>query len=455
MSISALKEDVRAARERRLEQWRLEAAGQSAERRLLEGPVSLRECILIALANNRKIQQAVQDQIKAGAQIQEAWAEALPTVEAGANYVRLDRTPKSGGIAVGDKDNYELVGTIRQPLWRGGIISAGIRAARIYSVFTDEQYRETVQNVIYDVRKTYLDARLALELERASRMSVEAAKRQLSDVEKDKEAGTASGFDVLRAEVEVKNFEAERVRARNQHNLTRTTLLRTINVSQESAIELADALQYRPVEPVLSKAVATAFRQHPDLLAAEYDTRLQKEGVKGAKSGYWPRLDALFTGNYARPHPHFPQRTHTFGRSWQSGLSLTFPIFDGFRTMARVRQAQADLRKSEIALKDTEERILLDIRQAILSIHDADEFVRSQEKTVEQAEEALRLVRLGRRQGIRREVEVLDAQSALDQARANYFQAIYGHELARLELERATGTLTPPESDTSVSDTSE
>ena len=70
----------------------------------------------------------------------------------------------------------------------------------------------------------------------------------------------------------------------------------------------------------------------------------------------------------------------------------------------------------------------------------------SQVKTVQQAEEALRLVRLGRRQGIRKEVEILDAQSALDQARANHFQSVYDHEIARLALERATGTMTPPKS---------
>lgn len=445
-SISALREDVRAARERRLEQWKLESAGQSAEQRLLKGPLNLRDSILIALGNSTAIQQAVQDQIKADASIMEAWAEALPTLELGANYTRLGRTPRAGGVAVGSKNNYELVSTARQPLWRGGAISAGIRAARIYSALTDEQYRAAVQSVISDTRKAYLDARLAFELERTSRMSLEAAKRQLEDVKKDKEAGVASGFDVLRAEVEVKNFQAENVRAKNKYNLARTTLLRTINASQQSTIELADALQYRPIQPELSEAVATALLQHPDLLTGEYTKRLQKEGVNVAKSDYWPRLDALFTANRARPHPYRLNHRHSFGTDWSGGLSLILPIFEGFRTVARVRQAQADLRKSEIALKDTEERVLLDVRQAILSIRDAEEFVLSQVKTVEQAEEALRLVRLGRRQGIRKEVEVLDAQSALDQARANHFQSVYDHEIARLALERATGTLTPPES---------
>ena len=403
----------------------------------------MRESVRLTLQNSREIQLAAKERVKAAARIQEAWGEALPSIDVNAGYTRHDKQAQSGGVKIGDRDNYALSSTLSQPLWRGGAIGAGIRGATVFSALTDEQYRGVRQKVIFDVRKAYYDARLAFELEQSSRQSVELAKRQLEDVRKDRTAGIAANFDVLRAEVQLKNFVASHVQAQNRYNLAVTTLLRIMNVSQRSRITIRDPLEYRPIRPSLDTAVEQAFLNHSDLLQQEYDVRVQREAHKYAKAGYYPELDASLTAAYARPDPNDATRRHTWDTDWYASLSLTYPLFDGFRTRARVKQAEIDLQKSEILLRDTEERILLQIRQAILSITDAANFVESQQENVRQAQEALRLVRLGRRQGIHREVEVLDAQNALDKARANHAQAVYEHEIARLKLEQATGALRP------------
>ena len=443
-SMDSFRNDVRSARSRRVQQWQAEQAGGERERILLNGSITLTEAVLLGLQNNRAIQQSLQDRIKADARIREAYADALPTVTLGANYTRTDRDLVVGGQKNLNKNNYALTTEVRQPIWRGGSISAGIRAAKLYSLLTDAQARSTAQEVIYDVRRAYLDACLAHELEQASAQSVETAARQLADVKQDRQVGLASDFDVLRAQVQLKNFQADQVKARNRYHLAVTSLLNLLNVSQESDITVGDPLRYRSFTPTMAEAVEAAFVNHPDLEVNEYDLRLRREAVAVEKAGYYPDFDALFTLNHARPHPYKTDRRNTFGTAWAAGLSLSYPIFEGFRTVARVTQAQVDLRKSEIQLRDAEERILFEIRQALLSLRDAAEFVESQQANVEQAEEALRLVRLGRRQGIRKELEVLDAQTALDQARANYYEAVYGHAIARLSYDRATGSLEPP-----------
>ena len=436
-----------AARRQQFNLWKLESVGESQERPLIEGAVSVSRCVELALQNNRDIQLAQEDRIKADAIIQEARGEALPTLELGADYTRLDRTLNFGGIKAGSKNNYALSATLSQPLWRGGAVLAGIRGARIFSIYTDELLRGAYQDVIFEVRKAYYDARLALELEQASRKSVELAARQLEDVQKDKAAGTAAAFDVLRARVQLKNLQAAHVRAQNRYHLAVTSLLRVMNVSQESKITIQDELQFRATEPDLEASVKTAFLHHPDLLAGEYDVRVQEQAHAYARADYYPDLDATLTGQYARPEPNSPTNRNSFDTNWQMGLSVSYAIFEGFRTRARVRQALVDLRKSKLQLKDAEDEILLDIRQALFSINDAARLVESQQANVEQAEEALRLVRLGRAQGIRREVQVLDAQNALDEARANYAKAAYAHEIARLNLEKATGILDVPYKD--------
>jgi len=441
-----IRRSLREYRAARFAQWSAERAGEPAERPLLAGPLSLAEAIRLAMRNSRELQSADQELKKADATVLEAYSEAMPTIDAGAGYTRLDKVSSFGGATVGSLDNYDLTATVRQPLFRGGLISAGIRAARLYDALTLEQRRGVRQKVIFDVRRAYYDARLAWEIEQAGAAAVEVARRLVADTEKNLRAGAAANFDLLRATVELKNLMAAHVQDQNRRRLAQATLLNVIGVSQESRLPaLRDPLAYEPFAPSREAAVRRAFQQHPDLLQAELTVRIRQEAVTAAKSGYWPEMDAVYNQTYARPDPH--DSTHIgWNEAWNAGMTLTFHLFEGFRTTAQVKKAEAELQQSRIARRDVEERILLEIRQAMLSLADAEKLVESQRANIEQAEEALRLAELGLREGVRRQIEVLDAKSALTRARANHAEAVYAHEMARLQFERATGTLTAPES---------
>jgi len=78
----------------------------------------------------------------------------------------------------------------------------------------------------------------------------------------------------------------------------------------------------------------------------------------------------------------------------------------------------------------------------LLSIEDAEEFVESQWLNLEHAKEARRLAQLEKDKGTRLPVEIIDAQAAHTKAEAFYYQAIYSHIVAKLDLQKAMGTLT-------------
>jgi outer membrane protein TolC len=310
-------------------------------------------------------------------------------------------------------------------------------------VLVDEQMRGTRQAVIFAARKAYYDARLVVELKRASGDAVSVAQRHLEDVDKNVKAGKLADFDRLRAEVELKTLIAQNVQDENRYHVALTTLLNVLGVSQESQIELADPLHYLPLTPALEDTVHTAFTQNSDILQAELSIRLQREAVTYARAGYYPKLDAFLTDAEMKPNPN-DQTQDTFGNQLSVGLALTYRVFDGFKTRSQVREAEAQLKQYEVTLRDTEERTLLQIKQAILSIEDASKEVVAQQASVEEAKEAQRLAELGFSQGVRLQVEVLDAQRALTSAEATYATAVYNHELARLQLEQAIGMLEAP-----------
>jgi outer membrane protein TolC len=442
-----LQSDIQAGRENRFADWRSEKRGEEVQRPALSGQLSLDDGIMTALRNSRQIQLAVLERVKAGARVEEAWSQALPDLDLGATYSHLGQVPSATfdgtTVDIGARDNYGLTATLSQPLYRGGAVSAGVRGARIYSVLVDEQMRGTRQAVIFAARKAYYDARLALELKRASSDAVSVARRHLEDVDKNVKAGKLADFDRLRADVELKTLIAQNVEDENRYHVALTTLLNVLGVSQESRIELSEPLHYRPLTPALEESVHAAFTQNSDILQAELTIRLQREAVKVARAGYYPKLDAFVQDEEMKPSPT-DETQNSFGNLWSAGLSLTYRIFDGFKTRAQVRQAETQMEQYEVTLRDTEERTLLQIKQATLSIEDASKEVVAQQANVEEAKEAQRLAELGFSQGVRLQVEVLDAQRALTSAEATYATAVYNHELARLQLEQAIGALEAP-----------
>jgi outer membrane protein TolC len=177
------------------------------------------------------------------------------------------------------------------------------------------------------------------------------------------------------------------------------------------------------------------------LFSRELNIRQQKELLAIAQSQYYPSISAFFNNTWSKPDPH-NQMIIDWGSGYSYGVMAGWPIFDGFAREGSVITQKTRLKQSQIDLVDAEETALFELTKAILSIEDAAEFVDSQKLNLSRAEEGLRLVEVGYREGVNTQVEVVDAQSALTTARANYYQSIYSHVVAKLDLQKAMGTLT-------------
>jgi outer membrane protein TolC len=213
-----------------------------------------------------------------------------------------------------------------------------------------------------------------------------------------------------------------------------------MGVSQDSNFTPGDELNYTPVSITMEQAAASAYRHRPDLLGREFGIKQQKELLAIAQSSYYPTVSAYYNDFWTRPNSHNPM-INEWDFGWNYGVMASLPIFDGFNREGNVITQKARLKQSQIDLIDSEETALLEVTKALLSIEDAAEFVDSQRLNLSRATEGLRLVEAGYREGTNTQVVVLDAQTALTTARANYYQAIYNHLVAKLDLQKAKGTL--------------
>ena len=429
-----VRQDIAASRTRSFERWLSEKDAAAQSEGVLKGPLTREQCVAIALERNKQVAAIIWDKEKAQGRITEAYASALPRLDLGATLNRVDRSLS------GNETTYGLAGTVTQPLYRGGAVGAGLRAAKIYSYAADERQKEVIQNVIYDVNKMYYDVLLSQELVRVSEEAVSLSQKHVEDVTRRRDQGVASDYDVLRGRVEVTNYEAELIQNRNRLHMLKSSFNKLLGVSQESQITFTDQLEYVEEKPALEDAVSEAFLNKPELQQAELAVRLQQEGLAVAKSERLPTLDAFFTERYARPGPHVTSG-NGWGEGWTAGMVLNFPLFDGFRAKGRIRQARADFEKSRTELSDAEETVLLSVKQSLLNIEDARTFVESQKANVERARQGLVLVEAGYREGVNKELEVRDARQALLRASSLHYQAIHQHQAAVLGLKKATGSL--------------
>jgi len=430
------------------------AAGgaEGAAAPLIEGGVcrlSRREALEVARRCNRQFLLARAGLDMAEGQAMESRSAALPQLSFTGSYTRLDEvaTADIGGVPVelGRLDNYSLALNLSQPLFLGGRMRSAWRSGRIIRKTADEKYRSAAVSLRAQVLGAYDDLLLARRMVEVSGKSLETARRHATDVELKFEEGVASEYEFLRARVRAANVRAESVAAQNAARMAETGFLWLLGLPLDlRELELTDGLEEESVEMGRAEALRIARLSRSDLRAAEFNVRLGEEGVRSARAELLP---SLFLGG-ALTEEQPSRKSFGGGESWEfgwtAGIQLSVPIFDGMRGRGRLRQARSGLEQARLALADLEALVDLEVIQALASLEDAEAMLESQRGNVGDAEKAHHLAETGLKAGTRSRLEVLDAETALDQARRSHYQAVHACRRARIEIERALGGIELP-----------
>jgi outer membrane protein TolC len=424
--------DASLSRETAYNQWKGRKERNDKAQPIISGQLSLQDCIKLTLVNNKTLQRVAQDREIARGQEMGSYSAMLPTVGISAGYVRQDKVQSIGPFTLGDVDNYSMKLRVDQPIFAGGAIIAKMNAARLFRLMTDQTVRATTQDVLYAAEHAYYDVMLNKHLLEISNDAVRSSQVHLDNVKQKR--------------VELSNFQADLLKNKNAIDIARTNLLKVMGVSQDSDIVIIDEFVYESSDMKREEAVQVAFKNRPDLFSREFGIKYAKETLNISKSRYLPVVGAYYEMGRTKPDPHNPMLID-WGNIWSAGGAVTLPLFDGFGREGDVIAQKARLKQAQIDLIDSEETAIFEITKAILSIEDAAEFVDSQKLNLTRAKEGLRLAEVGYKEGTNTQVEMIDAQSALTQAKVNYYQSIYTHNVAKLDLQKAMGTLAVPVKD--------
>jgi outer membrane protein TolC len=250
-------------------------------------------------------------------------------------------------------------------------------------------------------------------------------------------------FNVLQAEVAAANARPPLINARNQYRIAKNNLCNLLgynlprDVWEDIPLNLTDKLEAEPYEIKLPMAIEQALARRTELQALQRTEGLQRENVINAKAGYKPTVQA-FAGYIWQSSEFTTDLAREFD-GWEIGGQLSWNIFDGFATRGRVIQAKAQLAHATADLEDRARIIELEVRTDYSRFIEARETLESQQKVQEEAEEALRLAKARTDAGTGTQLDVLNAETQLTQARTTQVQALHDYDVARARFERAIG----------------
>jgi outer membrane protein TolC len=411
-------------------------------------PLSLTDCLNIALSQNATILKAKNDLDAQYGVVVQTRAVALPQVQAAGQYKDTDPHAIESLPVPGfsqPHQNWNAGVQIVQSIYEGGKMVAALRAASVTKQQALAQYQTVIGDTLLGARVAYYDVLLAAQQITVHEASVNLLQKELEDQQRRYDAGTVPHFNVLRAEVAVANERPALIQARNNYRITKNNLSNLLGYNlpreiwEDIPLNLTDTLDAAPYQVDLPAAIQQALARRTELVAVRKTAELQRLNVVNAKAGYKPTVQVFAGYGWYNAQYTPPVELDHDIRGWNAGGQLSWDIFDGMLTHGKVVQARALYEKSRTDVDDKGRQIELEVRTAYSDFIEAREVLESQQKVQEQADEALREARARADAGTSTQLDVLDAETSLTQARTTQIQALHDYAVARARLERAIG----------------
>jgi outer membrane protein len=225
--------------------------------------------------------------------------------------------------------------------------------------------------------------------------------------------------------------------------ISKITLAKTLGLDfqpglgEKPPLEVVGQMPYNPRTISLSTAIELGKERRPFLKQARANVLNQKQQVRAAAGQWLPTVTATGGGEWVSSPTN-----SSFGdisKGWLTEVQGSVPIWDSGAIAGQVIQQRALLFEAKNTYDDDVRQVELEIQQAYSNLQQNRELIQSQEKNVEQAEEALRLAKARLDAGAGTQLDVLNAQVQLLTAQSTRLQALFGYNSSLAEFDRATG----------------
>jgi len=441
--------------------------------------LTLEKSVDLALENNPEIKIAEKNLTKSKAGIWEAYSTLLPQVNGSVNYQKswdiqtntmpnflkvmmrpqpgvlppeiegifnayTDAMPDFVAFSFGLENTLVYGATLTQPLFLGGAGLAGVKISHAAHRAARENLEMKRQGLIFQSVNAFYACLLTQEITAVQEEALAQAQANLDVVAKKYSVGAASGFDKMRAEVEVANLKPSVINARNGFNSAISYLRNVLGLEKEVQIEVAGNLDYiddKFAATSLAEIQQMTLANRPEIHLVDEQKYIANKSLSIARSSFMPKV--FFQTDYSmmamRNDSKF--RQDDFSKGFTSAISLQVPLFTSFRNSAQYQKARMDYKMMQDTEKQVSDGLTTEAEVAFNSFQEAKQKYTAAAQSVDLAKEALRLANMMYEEGANTQLDVLSSQLALTRAKLNYVSSLYEYQMARYQLRKVTGTL--------------
>ncbi len=409
----------------------------------------LETAITLGLKNNTQILAASEARKASEGRSAEAISWALPKLSLFGGYNYISSVPSINisiptgplttiekTVIAGAYDNWSFKAQLTQQIFDWGKIHGNISSSEAAADASMRDLDAAAASVSFAVKQAYFSVVFAKEALAVSEESFNVSRQHLSDAERKYKEGASSSFEVLRSRVQVSNLKPVVSKAKNNLEIAKLNLKIALGLPYSESIDVSGKLAEQKITiPAYQEKLRISLSTRPELLAARSRSKCARSALDSASASDKPVLAGYASYNYQ--NPYFLQLSWT--QSWNAGLNLNIPLFDGNFTAAKVKQAEAELNAVDIGVKRLEDSTASELKQLILSLAEAKERIEAQKDAVAQAQEYHKIAQVGFKSGTMTNLEVIDAELSLMNAKIGYLQALFDREVIEAGIERLAG----------------
>jgi outer membrane protein TolC len=412
----------------------------------VSSPVTVAETLAVAwttaLEHNHQMKAAEANTTASEQQLQSAQGQRLPELNINTGYTQYNQSPTAiANISGGDTAQFPTAqagsakaqAMVTMPVYSSGKIDHAIGAAESNVEAAQQQQATSELNLKMQVAEAYIGVLRAKSAVNVAQSHVDSLRADSKDVLDRFDQGIVASNDVLAATVELANAEQQQTKVNLQLDNAKSLYNRLLDRTLTAEVSLDEHLPDAPTG-TLDELTRNALKQRPELTVVNAQIDALEQQAASVNATRLPQVNV--NGGYQ----YQQNRYQAHEGLWMAGVNMDWKLFDG----STGHKTDA-LKSQAIALKeqrdDVSSLMMLQVRQAWMEIEETKKRLATAEKTINLADENLKVATDRYQQGLSIHTEVLAAENSRLTSHDNLNNARYDMALARLRLRHAVGIL--------------
>ena len=400
--------------------------------------LSLSDVVDLALRNNPAT-RASWAQARAAADLfGSARGQYYPTVN-GAGTVSRIKSPATLARPAGIRTDYGPSISLNYLLLDFGARSGSIERARQNLFAANLTHNATIQNTVLQAEVSYFTYMATAALLAAERSAIAEAQANLNAAQQRNRVGLATIADVLQARTALSQEQLNLETTQGNLQAARGALASALGLPANLPFELepvSGSIPVRTLAQSVDSVINEALRNRPDLAAARAQAAAAASQIRVARAAELPSL--ALGGNAARTYST-PQIFA--GPSYTVSLGLSIPIFNGFSHQYDVAAARAQADAVSALADQTRQLVVTQVFVSYYTLQTAEQRVATADDLLASAQQSVQVAAGRYREGVGSIIDLLTAQTALANARAQQVQSRWQWYTSLAQLARDAGVL--------------